>query len=246
MWLKRDDLFTVAGSHGGKARTCEHIIRAAKAAKAPGVVTAGSRHSPQVEIVAAIAKHYGMPCRAYVPAGGETEQTQAALDNGAVVERIRPGHNSVIVARAREYAQAHGWGEVPFGMETPVAVDMTARQVGNLPSALRRIVVPVGSGMTLCGVLQGLAANGRRDISVLGVRVGADPAKRLARYAPPMYGGVQLEMVHSVLKYDQRPEVTSYQGVELDPVYEAKCLPYLKPGDMLWVVGRRGLDKEGA
>ena len=29
-------------------------------------------------------------------------------------------------------------------------------------------------------------------------------------------------------------------GLALDPYYEAKCVPYLRPGDLFWVVGRRG------
>ena len=29
------------------------------------------------------------------------------------------------------------------------------------------------------------------------------------------------------------------EGLVLDPVYEAKCLPYLEPGDVLWTVGVR-------
>jgi len=27
--------------------------------------------------------------------------------------------------------------------------------------------------------------------------------------------------------------------MELDPIFEAKCLPFLQPGDLFWVVGIR-------
>ena len=30
--------------------------------------------------------------------------------------------------------------------------------------------------------------------------------------------------------------------LELDKVYEAKCLPYIERGDLLWVVGKRGFE----
>jgi hypothetical protein len=41
------------------------------------------------------------------------------------------------------------------------------------------------------------------------------------------------------LDYHQHAPVAALGGLELDPVYEAKCLPFLRPGDLLWVVGRR-------
>lgn len=44
--VKRDDLFRVAGVRGGKVRSCWHLAQGAE-----GLVTAGSRSSPQVNIV---------------------------------------------------------------------------------------------------------------------------------------------------------------------------------------------------
>ena len=48
--VKRDDLFEIAGVCGGKARTCWAMSQGA-----PGLVTAGSRSSPQANIVAHVA-----------------------------------------------------------------------------------------------------------------------------------------------------------------------------------------------
>ena len=59
LWLKRDDLYRFAGRCGGKVRTC----RALAAPAAVGLVTAGSRSSPQVEIVASVAAELGLRCR---------------------------------------------------------------------------------------------------------------------------------------------------------------------------------------
>ncbi|KKK60758.1 hypothetical protein LCGC14_3021180, partial [marine sediment metagenome] len=28
-------------------------------------------------------------------------------------------------------------------------------------------------------------------------------------------------------------------GIKLDAVYEAKCIPFLEPGDLFWIVGIR-------
>lgn len=67
VWAKRDDLFTVAGVSGGKARSCYYLATRDPSTK--GLVTAGSRASPQVNIVAHIAAHLGLPCRVHTPTG---------------------------------------------------------------------------------------------------------------------------------------------------------------------------------
>jgi 1-aminocyclopropane-1-carboxylate deaminase/D-cysteine desulfhydrase-like pyridoxal-dependent ACC family enzyme len=241
--VKRDDTFEVGGSRGGKVRTCAVLVRNALEAGAPGVVTAGSRHSPQVNIVATLAHQAGLPCRVHVPAakGGHTPELAAAAALGAEVIEHRPGYNSVIVSRAHADAQALGWAEVPFGMEHREAVRQTASQVASIRDlgARRwphRIVVPVGSGMSCAGILTGLAGQGL-TIPVLGVQVGADPRKRLARYAPGLEW--RLELVPALQPYQAEAEYNALGSLDLDPIYEGKCLPFLRPGDLLWVVGKR-------
>lgn len=234
--VKRDDLFFVAGQSGGKARTCLGLMSAPGVV---GVVTAGSRHSPQVEIVAGIAHALGLPCAVHVPTGPETPALAYAASQGAEVVRHAPGYNNVIIARARAMAAERGWLEVPFGMECAEAVEATggqAQRLLELGEAPARLVVPVGSGMTLAGIVSGLEMAGLR-VPVLGVVVGADPAKRLAQWAPSWSSVASL--VSSPLDYGAHAPVTRLGGLDLDPVYEAKCLPFLAPGDLLWVVGRR-------
>jgi 1-aminocyclopropane-1-carboxylate deaminase/D-cysteine desulfhydrase-like pyridoxal-dependent ACC family enzyme len=113
-------------------------------------------------------------------------------------------------------------------------VDVTAREVReSLPKGTRRIVVPVGSGMSLAGILWGTL----NEVEVVGVVVGADPLKRLDRWAPPWWHR-RTTLVRSDLRYEQHAP-TDWRGISLDPVYEAKCVPFLRPGDLFWVVGRR-------
>jgi len=231
-WLKRDDHFVRAGARGGKVRTCWALAQGA-----PGLVTAGSRQSPQVNIVARIARALGVPCRVHVPSGKLTPELVAAQEAGAELVQHRPGYNTVLLARARADAADRGWREIPFGMECQEAVEQTASQVPpKFPKGVRRLVVPVGSGMSLAGVLAGLAHQGIR-LPVIGVTVGADPAKRLDRYAPGWRERV--ELVDSGVDYHQSARETQLDGVALDPIYEAKCLPFLKPGALLWCVGIR-------
>jgi 1-aminocyclopropane-1-carboxylate deaminase/D-cysteine desulfhydrase-like pyridoxal-dependent ACC family enzyme len=127
-------------------------------------------------------------------------------------------------------------------METAEAVRQTGRQVKNIPDAVRRIVVPVGSGMTLAGVLSGLR-NAGRQTPVVGVVVGADPSRRLDRYADPDWRE-RVILIRSDTRYE-KAVAASIGGVTLDPHYEAKCFPWLVDGDLLWTVGIRQTEDTG-
>jgi len=240
-WLKRDDTYEYAGRYGGKVRTCRWLAERAAERGAVGLITAGSRQSPQVSIVSAVAAHLGMACRVHVPAGADTPQTDAALYAGAEVVRHRPGYNTVIVARAFSDAMVNrDWEYVPFGMETEAAVVMTGTQVTSAVAvAPSRIVVPVGSGMTLAGILRALPSLDP-TIPVLGVVCGADPIARLDRYVPS-WRAQRVDLLSASTDY-HRHVLAEIDGLSLDPVYEAKCAEFLRPNDLLWVVGHRRLD----
>lgn len=234
--VKRDDLYDAYRAPGGKARTCLRI-----ATEHPGkaLVTAGSRGSPQVHIVALVANGLGVPCRVHVPAAKESyPELEAARELGAEVIEHRPGHNSVIKARARQDAEATGAAHIPFGMECHQAVQETAAQCANIPADCGQVVVPVGSGMSLAGILVGLWQLRRPWFPrVLGVTVGARPHKRLDKYAPGWQRYCTL--VPPAHGYQQPARATDFWGIELDPYYEAKAAPYARPGDLFWVVGIR-------
>ncbi len=230
IWLKRDDLYETAGVKGGKARSCWHLAHGAK-----GLVTAGSRESPQVNIVAHIAAELGIGCRCHVPSGPLLPEVEAAKRVGADIVQHRPGYNSVIKARARSDARSRGWREIPFGMECDEAIEQTALQVKKIPKKVERIVVPVGSGMSLAGILHGLYRN-KLNLPVLGVVVGADPTKRLDKYAPANWRDI-CELKHSDVDYHKEKHVEF--PIALDPIYEAKCVQFLRDGDLFWIVGIR-------
>lgn len=236
VWLKRDDLWAIAGVAGGKVRTCWALAQAVKDRPGAGLVTAGSRASPQVNIVAHIAARLGVGCRAHTPTGKLSPEVAAAQRAGAEIIQHKAGYNNVIVARARDDAAALGWVEIPFGMECEEAVRQTSAQIAPLPDGVKRLVVPVGSGMSLAGILTGLA-RASIDVPVLGVVVGADPIKRLDRYAPPHWRDLA-KLVPAGVDYHEAVAV-DVGGVLLDPHYEAKCVLFLEPGDMLWLVGIR-------
>lgn len=238
IWLKRDDKFEVCGVRGGKSRSAYQVIVGLIENGYKTIVTAGSRQSPQCEIVSFICESLGVDCVLFMPYGGDTSVISNIRGNRHTrIEQVRPGYNNVIVARAREYAENRGCGYVPFGMECEENVYVTSKQVVNIPNEVERLVVPVGSGMSLSSIITGLTEQGRTDLPILGVRVGKDPSKILEKYA----FGLDLfnfSLVQS--RYAYHTPVDAWVGdVNLDPIYEAKCVPFLERGDLLWVVGHR-------
>jgi 1-aminocyclopropane-1-carboxylate deaminase/D-cysteine desulfhydrase-like pyridoxal-dependent ACC family enzyme len=246
IWLKRDDLYRAPGTEapGGKARTCFALATAYKEAGAPGLVTAGSRSSPQVNIVAQIGKALGMPVRVHTPLGEPGPEVIAAIEAGAVRVAHKAGYNSVIVSRAQKDADESGWGHIPFGMECNEAVTQTASSFSNVANLIideevQRIVVPVGSGMSLCGVIEGVERAGLCDrVPILGISVGADPHKRLNKFAPFWRFSGMIDIEQAGVDYHVKVDA-SIGDVKLDPVYEAKCAKFLEKGDLLWIVGIR-------
>ena len=136
---------------------------------------------------------------------------------------------SVLRARAVEQATKDNTLFVPLGLEFPTALEATADQCMNLPGNVRRIVVPVGSGQMFLGVVRGIKKYMNQPPDLIGVYVGKKPNLILPRWAT---------VAEAPFKFNQEVEEV-LDNLELDPVYEAKCIPFLKRGDLLWIVAHR-------
>jgi len=234
IYFKRDDLFVVNGASGGKVRTCYHL---AKMANGVGMVTAGSRKSPQINILAKVASHLGIKSYAHCPSGTLSDVLIEAQQYGIEITQHKYGYNSVIIKRAKDFAQENNLVYLPFGMECEEAVNQTKIQTKNIPKYIKRIIVPVGSGMSLAGILHGLNEM-NIDILVIGIIVGADPIKRLDTYAPNNWKS-KVMLYKSNINYDREIKDNIFHGINLDPIYEAKCIPYINDGDLFWIIGNR-------
>ena len=232
IFVKRDDYFSIGGACGGKARTCWVLAKNAK-----GLVAVANRHSPQINRVARIANILGIPCRGHTASGPLTPELLMAKSLGATIIQHKPGYNSVIIKRAKDDAKKNNFTEIPFGVECQEAVNQTMPQVENIPNNTKRIVLPVGSGMSLAGVLQGLIKFNKK-IPVLGISVGADPTKRLDTYAPKNWRKM-CTIIKSKLSFETEAKEIQLGPIFLDPIYEAKCLEFLEKEDLLWIIGVR-------
>ena len=237
IWVKRDDKFEICGVRGGKSRSAYQVIQQLLEKGYTTMVTAGSRQSPQCEIVSYICEDLGIDCKVFMPRGANTSVIDNIDKNSRTeIVRVTCGYNNVIIARAREFALERDFGYIPFGMECAENVEVTSKQVQNIPNDCKRIVMPVGSGMSFSSVVTGLTRYGINK-PILGVRVGKDPNKIISEYAEGLEF-VDYEIVQS--QYDYHDSVEEYIGdYQLDPIYEGKCREYLQEGDCLWVVGKR-------
>lgn len=232
IYVKRDDLYTVAGVNGVKARAVMRILNG----KEKGVVTAGGRNTSQGIVVANIAKMFGYPCYVFTPTGKVTEEMQEIGKAGGNVVQVKYGYKTVVNARARELAQELGYAFIPHSLETTESIDAMATQLSNLPAGVKRIVVPCGSGMTMAGILHAVK-NGGHNVHVLGIGVGGKVEPRLDKFGPADWREFA-SVEYSPLKYETEVNVL-FGGIKLDPVYEAKAVDFLKADDLLWVTGIR-------
>jgi 1-aminocyclopropane-1-carboxylate deaminase/D-cysteine desulfhydrase-like pyridoxal-dependent ACC family enzyme len=124
-------------------------------------------------------------------------------------------------------------------------------QCANLPPDVKRVVVPTGSGLTAAGVLAGLAlarkrplviaiavsrlADEQKIMKLAAETVGLSTGKLFNHYLPNFC------LKYASSKYGQAVEGYLPDGTPLDPYYAAKALPYVQPGDCLWLPGLRPL-----
>lgn len=237
IWLKRDDLFEIAGVRGGKVRTCYELAVRALRDKKKTLVTVGTRLSPQIEIVAHIAKYLGLHCRAHTTLGEYSTELKCAAELGAEIVQHPMGFNNVLSYYAKEDVSTDKSASlIPFGMKSEEAITQTRRQVANVPKECLRIVVPVGSGMSLAGILYGLEDFNIKK-PVIGILIGGNVKSTMKQFAP-LFWWQSVTFIDDGLPYKQLVDA-HVNGCELDPIYEAKALSFVKPGDLFWCVGIR-------
>ncbi len=216
---------------GGKAQLAYVFC-----ANQKGIVTCGSRHSIQVLTFALMCQELSIPCHVHIPKGKDTEMTDKLKETNCIINIEKVGYNNVLNAHARDNAKLLNYKYIPLGMKTQEAFDIISENIACIKPYLKdikRIVVPVGSGTTLIGVIQGLIKN-NINIDVLGVMVGMDSTKFINESV--QYENLQL--VKSSFEYEKAYKETKVDGIELNSYYEAKCLEFLQENDLLYIVAK--------
>lgn len=247
IFVKRDDTFNIAGVKGGKVRSAYMLIQQGVEQGFREFVTAGSRFSPQCEIVSYLCQYLNLKCNLFMPRGESTSVIEHIENNSlSELHRTKVGYNNVICSYAKAFAIENNFCYIPFGMECEENIEITKHQVANISNEVKRIVMPCGSGMSMISVITGLNYYKMFDKEVVGISVGKDPIKNFKKYLPVYFGAlynntqkVKYTILKSELPYEKKAANYRLGDLELDRIYEAKCLPYLQKGDLLWVVGKR-------
>ena len=148
---KREDCYAPLGVDAPNGSKVRQYCRMSSLSPGSPMLAGCSADSAMQVYIAAAARHHGVPGIVYVPSRKNiTEATKYALDMGCEVNGVRPGYLSVCRARAR--TRAKELGKIVRWMPD-LAVEDTVRQCRNIPSWVRRVVVPTGSGLTAAAVI---------------------------------------------------------------------------------------------
>lgn len=191
LYYKREDAFAplgYGGINGSKLRQLVYLMRPMQ--NGPGVVTACSVLSPQSSMTALVGQHFQIPVTVIFGATHrfsalKHENPKIAESAGARFEFIRVAYNPALQRACKSYSERHGLDVVPYGITTPEGATaqqvadfhaVAAPQVQNIPTEVRTLILPFGSGNSVAGILTGLAKYGYGSVNQI-VLVGIGPSR---------------------------------------------------------------------
>jgi hypothetical protein len=261
LWFKREDKFSPDGMHNGSK--FRQLIWLFSRTSFPGVSSGAVTGSPQLPMVAACAKHYGMKCIQF--AGARKNMALAGEKLGAKTILVNPGYGPNLNKRAKDYAAHHGW----LHIETNITVTSSdaeieafhrvgSEQVRNLPDNMETLIIPAGSRNSAVSILYGLH---RYPCKSLKKIIFMHINRNLAKHEKQMWErlktcGVQ-EVGYEVETYDvfangytnyEKLMPFTYNGLQCHSRYEGKCFsfmsdhpvafrPYMNDKTLFWIVG---------
>jgi 1-aminocyclopropane-1-carboxylate deaminase/D-cysteine desulfhydrase-like pyridoxal-dependent ACC family enzyme len=261
IWFKRDDLFLPFRNenvfiNGGKARQAlvlilknyQSIVNDHK----KGIMTATSVNSPQGVIISYIAKKYGLKC--IVGVGNTTKEIIAkkhellkkSIEYGADIHILaKIGYDHVLAKKLIKLNT--GFFLVKFGINYKKHANAifwsNANQVQNIPDKLDYLVIPVGSALSMAGILRGIKKYKKSVKKIIGVQVGASRSKVLRSYLPFNFN-TRYTLVNSGIDYAKK--IRFEKPIPLDPIYEAKAYKWMvehlknkKRKTLFWVIGNQ-------
>lgn len=245
-WLKREDYAGKTSENhpsGAKVRQFCGMISKAKPGT-PMVVGCSASAAMQIYLADA-ARTHNVPAYVFVPQRAETTlATQWAIQMGAVVTFVSPGYPSVYHFAAKkkiaELGSAIRW-------DVSLAITDAAAQTINIPSKVKRIVIPTGSGLVTAGVLLGLSSQNRTDIEVrcIAPKGGMARQDKILKLCQRLSGEKKLPPLTLCIhpkKYEVPVKAELPDGTPLDPYYAAKAFGCIVKGDCLWITGSRPVE----
>ena len=264
VWFKREDCYAalgMGGPNGAKFRQLQHLFQRYRG-NATRVVTGASVLSPQHSMTAVLAAHHGLPSLHVV--GSTTTETmrrhpnvRMALGFGAEFRVIPVGYNPALQKEVARLGEDGGTFTVPYGItrdhktcpaeEVLAFHEVGARQTANLPSELRRLIIPAGSCNTLVSVLLGLSRDPKNLRMVYAVGIGPD-RRTWARERLRVMGvdpdrlpfrWAERSLHDEGVRYSDRVR-QRWGDLDMHPTYEGKVLRHVRQEGLLVPDGRTG------
>jgi hypothetical protein len=254
VFFKREDLFAPFDDlpvTGGKVRQCLALVtrRLAhiKDECDSTIATAASVHSPQSAIVARIAKEFGLKC--IIGHGAKQPLKHRPLsictEFGAELVQLTTAHSftGVLYGRLRELNKKRKFFTIAFGYNAatdPTAIiETVARQVANLPTDMRELVINVGSGVSANAILEGVSRYWQGDIGWLRIHL-IQPFG----YDRKIYHPWCMDVHRWLGDYDYARRLQLKVGeVDLDQIYESKAFDFWRKQipsrdpTVFWIIG---------
>lgn len=252
--FKRDDLYAPYGTDfitGGKIRQCRDLVLSnldyIKEECDSTIATASSIHSPQAPIVSKIAEEFGLKSiigfgKATLEQARKAKAMQWCEELGSeLVYLCNQGFNRVTYHHLFKLNETRPFFPILFGYAAQThresIITRIAEQVQNVDCDV--LFVPVGSGVTLTGILEG-ARTYDKKFRIVG----------LQPFGHDRRGSIQKNLEHPIWEYGYEWEEGDYKyskllqknvGFELDMIYEAKSFDMIKfnpeEKSCFWVVG---------
>lgn len=259
-FAKREDLYEIFGCNGAKARAAYQIIQDAAKQGYTHFITAGPITSPQAEIVATICHHLGYDATFIMPDKSNRTNEDGSINYSSVENHILEygyeihrgfhlSYRSVLNGKMDQWINSQPdpsiWYKIPFGMECTEDINANIDQVINIKElvdngSIKRIIVPTGSGMNLASVALGCYKH-HIHVPIIAVRTGVNSKSAAGFKFIPDYVQDSITLIHATHDYSESLDI-AWNGIRLDPTYEAKCAEFIQPGDLFWIIGHRKWD----
>ena len=264
IYVKREDLFkpySFSNANGSKLRQCILLIRKNIDKAKNGIITGTSVVSPQSVICASVARSLNIPCT--IMFGGTNMKSlekkpypMIAKEIGAnIIIGSKLGYTSVLQSRATEYTKENNLYQIKYGFDLidnlDVFIESVAMQVQNIPD-VDNLVITVGSGITIIGILYGIAIYNKKVKRVYAYGIAPNRVDKILKYRNLIYLEQGIALPIEKLKYIDYFAQVGYNytksinesicNVKLHPKYEAKTYHWLRQNKLdgktlFWITG---------
>lgn len=245
IYLNRNDKVNIYDVNGMKAMSALHLIENAIKRKYAGIVTVGSRYSPQCNIVSDICEHLNIKSHLFMPNSKNDTNIMKKINGrrNSQIHKVNYGYTSNLIYNAKKFAKENDFYYIDFGMRNAENVDFISHQVEEVPNHIKRIIVPIGSGVNFLGILYGLEKYKRFETKLIGVITGSTESKKYIMRNLPVMTNVDFEIVvyePNLSPAERYKKVVDFKigNVILNALYEAKCKEFIKENDLLWIIGK--------